>query len=135
MSTAAFAAARHSLHQYLISQHVLGFVEKKSQKHTRVVATFADASQESSREIGRQVLNNLGIVAVFPTALHANTLGGLFETACTNFLNATFRDKLGHLRPGDWDFSGKKEISNYLQYSHLSMIKLLADQHRELKVL
>lgn len=116
-SPAGFAEARREFHAALLESGVLAV-------NANGVASNADSSQRSSIAYARHIAERL-LVETVGERLAGQTSGGQFETACANFVRATFT-QLGMLRPGNWlvlKVPGRKSIeyiARYEQYSHLS---------------
>lgn len=116
-SQAEFAQARRDFHASLLASGVLAVNEKG-------VASNADSSQRSSIAYAKHIADRL-LVETVGERLAGQTSGGEFETACADFVRATFT-RLGMLRPGDWDVhrvAGRRSIeyiARYEQYSHLA---------------
>jgi hypothetical protein len=116
-SQAGFAEARRAFHASLLASGVLAV-------NANGVASNADGSQRSSVAFAKHIADRL-LVETVGERLAGQTSGGEFETACADFVRATFT-QLGMLRPGDWEVlkvSGRKSIeyiARYEQYSHLA---------------
>jgi hypothetical protein len=114
---AAFAQARRDFHASLLASGVLTVNEKG-------VASNADGSQKSSIQYARHIADRL-LVETVGERLAGQTSGGEFETACADFVRATFT-RLSMLRPGDWEVhkvTGRRSIeyiARYEQYAHLA---------------
>lgn len=99
------------------------------------IPTIADRASAASCEIGTKLAERLGAPRD-RTRSEGQTSGGVFEEACTRFLNQSF-NQLKHLRPGEWQI-GRLEsprgvgVASYAQYAHLSALKALARQNAEL---
>jgi len=117
LSQASFAEARRAFHASLLASGVLAV-------NANGVASNADGSQRSSVAYAKHIAERL-LVETVGERLAGQTSGGEFETACADFVRATFM-QLGMLRPGDWEVhkvSGRKSIeyiARYEQYSHLA---------------
>jgi len=125
------ALARRAFHARLCEQ-VLWFDANQ-------VATNADKDNSSSVKISEQIARRLG-ARRRRERLAGQTSGDRFEQACAQFIKVTFLG-LKHVRPGSWQTTRAKggeqgealEIWNFEQYAHLSDLKRLADEFRELK--
>jgi hypothetical protein len=60
------------------------------------------------------------------------TAGTAFEGATRRFLVEALR-LIEHLRPGDWKFSVKADITDFDQYEHLADLTKILDEHKDLK--
>lgn len=115
-STALLTMARRGFHASLLASGVLTVNE-------RGVASNADSSQRSSIAYAGRIAREL-LVDTVGERLAGQTSGGEFETACADFVSATF-SRLGMLRPGDWSVTkvpGRRSIeyiAAYEQYAHL----------------
>ena len=111
-----FVRARRDFHAGLLASGVLTI-------NAQGVPSNADKGQKSSVAFARHIANSL-LVETVAERLAGQTSGGEFETACANFVRATFL-KLSVLRPGDWSVtkvSGRRNIeyiAAYEQYAHL----------------
>lgn len=129
-SEAFLAQARRDFHAALLASGVLTVNEKG-------VASNADGSQKSSIAYAGRVAQAL-LVETVGERLAGQTSGGEFETACADFVRATFL-RLGMLRPGDWSVTkvaGRRSIeyiAAYDQYSHLFDLDVAVKQNPELR--
>ena len=129
-SQAFLAQARRDFHAALLASGVLAVNEKG-------VASNADGSQKSSVAYAGRVARAL-LVETIGERLAGQTSGGEFETACADFVRATFL-RLGMLRPGDWSVTkvaGRRSIeyiAAYDQYSHLFDLDVAVKQNPELR--
>lgn len=100
------------------------------------VASNADSNNSASKEIALRLAKKLG--ASSGSRLAGQTSGDLFESVCAEFVKTAFAD-LSHLRPGKWtvaQVSGPKmEIAEFEQYSHLSELRRLVQEHPQLKTI
>ena len=127
MSAAQFAKARLAYHAALLT-NVLGV-------NSEGVPSNADKHSKSSVRIA------LGIAQLLKSEVTSDRLAGqtsgwLFEDACAEFVESTFR-RLGHLRPGRWNVhrvSGRDrlEIAKYEQYAHLIALDMATRNNPEL---
>lgn len=100
------------------------------------VASNADASQQSSVRIAREMANELG--ASPGTKLAGQTAGVEFEKCVTNFVQSALTHLHG-LRPGNWTtecINARSElvIARYQQYSHLAEVQRIANENPDLAV-
>lgn len=129
-SQAFLAQARRDFHAALLASGVLTVNEKG-------VASNADGSQKSSIAYAGRVAQAL-LVETIGERLAGQTSGGEFETACADFVRATFL-RLGMLRPGDWSVTkvaGRRSIeyiAAYEQYAHLLELDTAVRQNPELR--
>lgn len=116
-SGAAFAEARREFHASLLASGVLAV-------NASGVASNADSSQRTSIAYAKHIAERL-LVETVGERLAGQTSGGEFETACADFVRATFL-QLGMLRPGEWEVhkvAGRRSIeyiAKYEQYAHLA---------------
>jgi hypothetical protein len=131
-SQAAFAEARREFHASLLASGVLAV-------NAAGVASNADSSQRSSIAYAKHIADRL-LVETVGERLAGQTSGGEFETACADFIRATFT-QLGMLRPGDWEVhrvAGRRSIeyiARYEQYSHLADLDAAVRQNPELRAI
>jgi hypothetical protein len=95
------------------------------------VPTNADVDNKLSIEIAKALADRIphGSCTKRPSG---QTLGKLFEGACSVFCKDTFLP-LKHLRPGKWAIEDKKLISDYDQYAQLREIEKLLQDFPEIK--
>jgi hypothetical protein len=130
LSQAGFSEARREFHASLLASGVLAV-------NAAGVASNADSSQRSSIAYAKHIAERL-LVETVGERLAGQTSGGEFETACADFVRATFT-QLGMLRPGDWDVlkvSGRKSIeyiARYEQYAHLSELDDAVKENPQLR--
>jgi len=116
-SEAAFAEARREFHASLLASGTLAV-------NAAGVASNADSSQRTSIAYAKHIADRL-LVETVGERLAGQTSGGEFETACADFVRATFL-QLGMLRPGEWEVhkvAGRRSIeyiAKYEQYAHLA---------------
>ena len=120
---ALISEARKRLHAALIKSGTLSVTEKSVDGTLRLVASFSDKSQASSRDIGLRVAEAIG--ALDPVeALAGQTSGKKFEEGVADFLREVF-PSLASIRPGDWDIQcvggkrGAYHLANFEPYTHL----------------
>lgn len=129
-SQALLAQARRDFHAALLASGVLTV-------NDRGVASNADSSQRSSIAYAGRIAQDL-LVETIGERLAGQTSGGEFETACADFVRATFL-RLGMLRPGDWSVTkvaGRRSIeyiAAYDQYSHLMDLDAAVRANPELR--
>ena len=90
----------------------------------------ADGDSSASVRLGKGIVDNIGI-QVKVGKLAGQTAGKRFEEATMDFLRDAF-SLLSHLRPGEWQFSLGGNIRDYEQYLHLSDVRKVVDEHKEL---
>lgn len=116
--------ARDSFHQSLVADHTLSLTEG--------VASNADSSQATSRDIAQYIAELLGARST-SSKLAGQRAGKQFEQAVEKFLTGIF-PRFQNLRPGDWlveNVGGSRaeyQIAKYEPYTHLDE---LADAIRE----
>ena len=93
----------------------------------------ADRGNASSVRIARGIVRRIGL-RIGSGRLAGQTAGRRFEAATRNFLHDAF-GLLAHLRPGEWVFSLGGDIRDYEQYSHLSQLRQVVEQHEELRII
>ena len=93
----------------------------------------ADRGSASSVRIARGIVKRIGL-KIGSERLAGQTAGRRFEAATRNFLHDAF-GLLAHLRPGEWVFSLGGDIRDYEQYSHLSQLRQVVEQHEELRII
>ncbi|KNY04772.1 NgoMIV family type II restriction endonuclease [Microbacterium sp. GCS4] len=129
-SQALLAQARRDFHASLLASGVLTV-------NDRGVASNADSSQRSSIAYAGRIAQDL-LVETIGERLAGQTSGGEFETACADFVRATFT-RLGMLRPGDWTVTkvaGRRSIeyiAAYDQYAHLMDLDVAVRANPELR--
>lgn len=129
-SQAAFAEARREFHASLLASGVLAV-------NAAGVASNADSSQRSSIAYAKHIADRL-LVETVGERLAGQTSGGEFETACADFIRATFT-QLGMLRPGEWEVlkvAGRRSIeyiARYEQYSHLAELDQAVKDNPQLR--
>jgi len=124
------ADARREFHAGLLTSGVLTI-------NAQGVASNADRSQRSSVAYAAHIARAL-LVETVGERLAGQTSGGEFETACADFVRATF-GRFGMLRPGTWmvtKVSGRKSIdyiARYEQYAHLRDLDIAVQRNPELQ--
>lgn len=93
----------------------------------------ADKGSVSSVRIAKGIVERIGL-PLKSERLPGQTAGRRFEEATKSFLRDAF-GLLSHLRPGEWLFSLGGDIRDYEQYSHLSDIRRVVEEHEELRVI
>ncbi len=107
---------RRSFHRALIDSGVLVIDDKG-------IASNADVSQRTSRDIAIRIADTLGAVRNVQK-LPGQSAGGRFETAVADFLNCTL-PHFKTLRPGRWNIKNlgglrrENPLALYEPYSHL----------------
>ena len=97
------------------------------------IPSNADKGSKSSVRIANGIVKSIGL-PVGSGKLAGQTAGRHFEAATKCFLRDAF-GLLSHLRPGEWLFSLGGNIRDFEQYSHLSDVRRVVEQHEELKVI
>lgn len=135
---ALLAKERIRFHQDLLEKNILSLSYKSVAKVSTLVASNADASQATSRNLAMGVFERIApTLPYIPKALDGQTAGRLFEIAVRDYLDNTF-PKLQFLRPGTWliaQLGNQNSIkaSSFTQYSHLSALDAFVRQSPELK--
>ena len=101
------------------------------------VPSNADKDQKTSVALATMVIKELGCEPRVEKRLPGQSSGNVFESACLDFLAATF-PSLDHLRPGNWGIEkvttrNRLEIAKYDQYTHLIDIDNIAAANPELQ--
>jgi hypothetical protein len=128
------------------NKNLCNFREERSKFHSELlkgglttskdgVPAIADSGNKASIEIARRLIAKLG-QSVTAARIAGQTSGNDFEAACCNFITATF-NKLGHLRPGQWQILRLPQrdrigIARFEQYAHLSEIARMCKENTEL---
>ena len=97
------------------------------------VPNNADSGSASSVRIAKGIVQNIGL-PLGSDKLAGQTAGRRFEEATKTFLRDAF-GLLSHLRPGEWEFSLGGDIRDYEQYLHLSDVRRMVEQHKELRII
>ncbi|MBA3979876.1 MAG: restriction endonuclease [Alcanivorax sp.] len=137
---ALITAERSAFHRALLSRGVLT-VSSSSKSATGRIASNGDVGQRMSATLScllaERIAGGVGqeLICV-EKKQDGQTLGNEFEAICETFIRNCF-SKMTHLRPGTWvveKVGGRSEdkVSKYAQYSHLSDLKRLADEHTTL---
>lgn len=130
---ALIARARVQFHRKLFETGTLTLTESG-------VASNADTSSRSSKEIARRILDILVEEQRHPVQTAAKisgqTLGKQFEKLTMEFLQSTF-PCLQELRPGRWTIlqlgnNNRLKTSDFAQYEHLSYLSQLTAQNAQL---
>lgn len=122
-----FAAERASFHATLL--------RKTLTLNASGIPSNADKGSAVSSNIAKSIARQLQ-VETQAEKIAGQTSGADFESACTTFINGTFR-QLQHLRPGTWEVRqvggrNRREIASYEQYAHLVALDIAAKKDREL---
>jgi hypothetical protein len=123
----AITSARMEYHR-AICHRILGI------RSTSTGFSNADSSSEVSKTLAAGMAKRISdtYCEKIPTGQAA---GALFAEITRSFLAQTF-SYLGHLRPGEWNFTtsqGRIGIAAYDQYEHLSKLSDLARMHPEVR--
>jgi hypothetical protein len=113
---------RKEYHQ-AICQQVLGYRAE--------VPNIADKGSKRSIELAKGILTRMG----FPPCLEPPTgqrAGALFEALTLDYLEKAFR-LIQHLRPGDWTFSVRGDVTAFDQYEHLTDLAQVLAKHPGLR--
>lgn len=97
------------------------------------VPNNADRGSESSKRIALGILEEIGAEPVVGR-LSGQAAGRVFESATKEYLEAAFSN-LGHLRPGEWEFSVGQNIREFAQFRHLTEIRELVERNNELRTI
>ena len=97
------------------------------------VPNNADRGSAASVRLGRGIVDNIGL-RISSERLAGQTAGRRFEEVTKGFLRDAF-GLLPHLRPGEWSFSLGGNIRDYEQYLHLSEVRRVVEQHKELRII
>ena len=97
------------------------------------IPSNADKGSASSVRIAKGIVENIGL-PLGSERLAGQTAGRRFEEATKCFLRDAF-GLLTHLRPGEWLFSLGGDIREFEQYSHLSDVRRVVEEHEELRVI
>lgn len=92
----------------------------------------ADKANKSSVALAKGVLERIDF-QVQAGQISGQTAGRFFEMATRDFLRDSF-GLLAHLRPGEWEFALGGDIDSFEQYSHLSGVGRLMEDHAELLI-
>lgn len=98
------------------------------------VPSIADISNKASREISAGLIDRIDAVAERRKKLPGQQAGSLFEVECAEFVRLCLSD-LAHMRPGRFEVSRNREISEFEQFSHLEELRLISAHNKELKIL
>ena len=99
------------------------------------IPSNADGSNKRSVEVATGIAARIGSV-IEGKRLAGQVSGNKFEEICETFLLATFT-RLAHLRPGSWHITrasvpGRRGISRFEQYRHLTELEAVAEANPEL---
>jgi hypothetical protein len=97
------------------------------------VFNIADSGSESSVAIAAKMVELIG-EPTCQTPLPGQTAGNEFTRITMEFLQASF-PRLDHVRPGSWFFAmnpSETNIARFEQYEHLSELKKILDEYKEL---
>lgn len=97
------------------------------------VPNNADRGSESSKRIALTILEEIGAEPV-AGRLSGQAAGRVFESATKEYLESAF-SLLGHLRPGEWEFSVGQNIREFAQFRHLTEIRELVERNNELRTI
>lgn len=123
--SALLTEARAAFHQRLVDDATLILDENG-------VASNADGSQRTSRDIARFIAQKLG-AKTWGRKLPGQQAGTQFEGAVREFLHETF-PRLGTLRPGVWSVEnvggsrGEYHLARYEPYTHLDDLARAIEQ-------
>lgn len=95
------------------------------------IASMADVSNNLSRKISRNLLNQLPYL-VSKEEINGQTAGERLEKITRDFLEQAFA-YLQHIRPGKWMFSVHNSISVFEQYQHLAELSNIVKKNKMLK--
>lgn len=93
---------------------------------------IADVSSKASRNIANKLAELIGGAQCKPPP-EGQKAGRLFAEITKDFLQESFA-LLQELRPGDWGFSLETPITTFDQYNHLSILKGLAEENRDIAI-
>ena len=97
------------------------------------VPNNADRGSESSKRIAVRTLAEIGAEPVVGRQ-SGQAAGRVFESVTKEYLESAFSD-LGHLRPGEWEFSVGQNLRDFAQFRHLTKIRELVERNRELRTI
>jgi len=90
---------------------------------------FADGSNTTSRSIAWGIFQRIGCVEQ-SDVIKGQTAGARFETVTRVFIQRVF-DRLIHLRPGNWNYSTLRKISEFEQFEHLAYLEeVIREDHK-----
>lgn len=81
---------------------------------------FADGDSKPSKAYAWGITNRIGCPPNFE-GISGQRAGRQFEIITKDFIEAVF-SRLRHLRPGEWQYSTGRPISEFVQYEHLAYI-------------
>lgn len=96
------------------------------------IPNLADKNSVPSKAIARKLIARIPWSGNWCTPISGQTVGNRFEVANRNFLSETFR-LIHHLRPGNWKFDVKGDISQFQQYRHLAELRDALRTYPQLK--
>ncbi|KOA59059.1 hypothetical protein BAAM0499_07845 [Bifidobacterium animalis subsp. animalis MCC 0499] len=137
-NVALLAKERVHFHQDLLERHILSLSYKSVAKTNQLVASNADVSQATSRNLAMGVFERIAPdLPHIPKALDGQTSGKLFEVAVSDYIANTF-PKLQFLRPGTWTIAqlgnqSNIKASSFTQYSHISSLDAFIKDSPELR--
>ena len=122
----------------LISKARTGFqaaVASQLLRLTGGVPSNADSNNRNSVTVATGIATRIGKVST-GERLAAQVSGTKFEEICESYLSETFL-RLRHLRPGTWSITrssvpGKRGISRFAQYRHLTDLERISRQNSAL---
>jgi hypothetical protein len=97
------------------------------------VFNIADSGSPSSIAIAAKMVELIG-QPTCPTPLAGQTAGNEFTRITMDFLQKAFLE-LDHVRPGSWFWAmnpSETNIALFEQYGHLSLLKQILDEHKDL---
>ena len=124
--TALISKARTAFHAAIASQLL---------RLTGGVPSNADSNNRNSVTVATGIATRIGTVLT-GERLAAQVSGTKFEEICESYLSETFLP-LRHLRPGAWSITrssvpGKRGISRFAQYRHLTDLERISRQNSAL---
>ncbi len=93
---------------------------------------IADTSSKASSRIALELAKYMG-GAKCKNPPSGQEAGKLFAEITKEFLQKSF-NILQHLRPGDWKFEVERNISEFEQYRHLSVLEKLTKENHDLAI-
>ena len=91
--------------------------------------SVADTASTLSSEVARRIIKTLGY-PVSAQDIDGQTAGKKFEIITMEFIQLSIA-VLSHLRPGQWLYSVHNDISQFVQYEHLSDLKRIVRDNKE----
>ncbi len=137
--SAFFAQERKKFHNKLIDDNILTFsvpIASNANSSSLPIASNADGSSVPSKEIAKNIADQIGGVKTVRKKKVGQSLGTGFEVACASFVKNTFV-QLKHLRPGSLTVSqvptkDLHTIADFEQYAHLKVLDELAKNNPQL---